>query len=130
MVENGRELYIIAGGSGTQAEISSPNGFSINVAERLWKVILVLDRPGQSIADVTSNTMAFAIDIPNIDPEQENPQPNSWQDYVISVQDLEDRLQQQISHNSYDFLTNIPTEIQEAIKNRPLAEIRQWLNTV
>ncbi|MEH2422201.1 MAG: hypothetical protein V7K48_15185 [Nostoc sp.] len=42
-----------------------------NVPEDLWKVIVVLDKPGQGISDVTENTMAFAIDIPNIDPAKD-----------------------------------------------------------
>lgn len=130
LVRNGRELYIIAGGRGTRSDIISQDGFLINVPDRLWKVILVLDTPGQGIADVTANTIAFAIDIPNIDPAADNiVQPTSWRDYVIPVQELENRLQNE-PFNDYDFLSNITTQLQEIIENRPRAEILDWINTV
>ena len=130
LAQEDRELYIIAGGSGTRAQILSEDDFEINVPERLWKVVLVLDEAGLGITDVTANTMAFALDIPNINPvEDEEIEPNSWRDYVISVQELENRLEEQPSDNSYDFLSNIPTEIQEIIENRPIGEIRAWIET-
>ncbi|MEW6499513.1 MAG: hypothetical protein AB1589_44675, partial [Cyanobacteriota bacterium] len=74
--------------------------------------------------------MAFAVDMPNINPVDDiEIQPDSWRDYVISVGELENRLQQQSSHNDYDFLTNIPTELQDLIENRTTQEIRQWIDS-
>jgi endonuclease G len=132
LVRDDRELYIMAGGTGTRAEIISQDGFLINVPERLWKVVLVLDEPGQSAADITRNTMAFALDIPNInprqDPDRQDPSPNSWRDYVIPVRELENRLQEQPAHNSYDFLSNIPREIQDIVESRPMGDIMGWIN--
>ncbi|NES94131.1 MAG: hypothetical protein F6K32_02710 [Desertifilum sp. SIO1I2] len=129
LVRSGRELYIIAGGRGERAQILSQEGFWISVPERLWKVVLVLDRPGQGLADVTSNTMAFAVDIPNINPANDNPQINNWQNYVISVDELETLLQQQPLPDNYNFLSNIPTDIQEIIESRSRTEIRQWIDS-
>jgi endonuclease G, mitochondrial len=127
LVNAGKELYIIAGGTGTRAEISSPQGFKINVPDRLWKVVLVLDKPGQGISDVTSSTMAFALDIPNIDPATDTQiNPTSWKDYVVSVQDLEDELKQ----DGFDFLSNIPDLEEELIENRLRQSILQWIDTV
>ncbi|MEH2445416.1 MAG: hypothetical protein V7K18_06450 [Nostoc sp.] len=33
--------------------------------ESIWKVVLVLDKPGQGISDVTEDTLAFALYLPN-----------------------------------------------------------------
>jgi DNA/RNA endonuclease G (NUC1) len=57
----GRELYIIAGRDGENGTINSPNGYQLIVPSHLWKVVLVMDRPGQNIADITQNTTAFAV---------------------------------------------------------------------
>jgi DNA/RNA non-specific endonuclease len=126
LLEDGRELYIIAGTRETKTNLVSPQGFDINVPERLWKVVIVLDKPGQTIADVDENTMAFAIDLPNIDPEKDTAvNPTDWRDYVISVEELENYLALQ----NYNFLSNIPTETQKVIEERPKTEILQWINT-
>ena len=64
------------------------------------------------------------IDIPNIDPDEDNTvDPDNWKDYVIPVQTLENRL-----GTNYDFLSNVPTEIQETIENRERDEIIDWIN--
>lgn len=89
-----------------------------------------MNSPEQGIADVTANTMAFAIDIPNINPADDPlVLPTSWRDYVIPVQELENRLDNEL-FNDYDFLSNIPMEIQEIIENRTRAEILSWIDTV
>ena len=130
LVQNDRELYIIAGGRGTQAEILSPNDFWINVPEHLWKVILVLDRPGQGVEDITENTMAFAVDMPNINPTDDDPRPTSWRDYVIPVRQLENLLAEQSLPENYDFLSNIPTDLQNTIENRRRQDIINWIDSV
>lgn len=60
----GRELYIIAGRDGMDG-IPPANGYEVSIHSYLWKVVLVMERPGQGIADVTKNTIAFAVFIPN-----------------------------------------------------------------
>lgn len=104
--------------------LRSPNGYDIGVPNHLWKVIVVMDQPGQTIADVDENTMAFAIDIPNINPDDDAIDPDNWKDYVIPVQTLENRL----GITKYDFLSNVSTEIQEKIENRDRDEILSWIN--
>ncbi|MEO1671960.1 MAG: DNA/RNA non-specific endonuclease, partial [Cyanobacteria bacterium J06631_2] len=126
LVQGGKELYIIAGGQGQKSTLDARSGdFKINVPERLWKVIVVMDKPGQTIADVDEGTMAFAIDIPNINPVDDPINPNDWKDYVIPVQTLENRL----GTTEYDFLSNIPTEIQKKIESRDRNEILNWINS-
>jgi PKD repeat protein len=105
---------------------------------------LILDRTGLNVSDITqSNTIGFAIDLPNavvdIDPVTGNPvaidpvtgKPRSvapytnedWRNAIISIKDLEDL-------TKYDFLTNLPGQIQNAIKNRTVAKIKGDLLTL
>ncbi|MEL7418320.1 MAG: DNA/RNA non-specific endonuclease [Cyanobacteria bacterium J06555_3] len=127
LVKRGKELYITAGGYNNADDFSSilrsPNGYDIGVPNHLWKVIVVMDQPGQTIADVDEDTMAFAIDIPNIDPDDDAINPNDWKDYVIPVQTLENRL----GTTEYDFISNVPTEIQEKIETRDRDDILGWI---
>jgi endonuclease G len=113
--QQNKELYVIAGRDGQRSTFTS-GGIDISVPEHTWKVVLQLE-PGQGIADVTRDTIAFAVDIPNYsatervspgDPESPLWSRN-WRDYVVSINDLE-------AITGYDFLSNIPTDIQEWIE--------------
>ncbi|MEH2231042.1 MAG: DNA/RNA non-specific endonuclease [Nostoc sp.] len=68
--KKGKELYIIAGGTGTGGE--GTNGFKstftgrssknqINVPASSWKVILILDKPGLGLTGVTKATRVIAV---------------------------------------------------------------------
>ncbi|NJO93190.1 MAG: DNA/RNA non-specific endonuclease [Hydrococcus sp. RM1_1_31] len=64
IVENqNKELYIIAGRDGYTSKVISSK--RIIVPESVWKVVLVLDKPGMGINDVTKDTLAFGIYLPN-----------------------------------------------------------------
>lgn len=99
---------------------------------------MVMDEPGQTLADVNENIMAFAIDLPNIDPENDLVRdangnlikPDDWKDYVISVRELETRLQQDEEESGldYDFLSNVAPSIQDIIENREKEDILKWIN--
>ena len=67
LVASGNELYIIDGGYGTKTDLPPDSIFQtngINVPERLWKVIVVM-QPGQHISDLDKSTKIIAVDIPN-----------------------------------------------------------------
>ena len=106
----GKEAYIIAGRDGQDNTVpllpETDDGYQVSVPSHVWKVVLVMDKPGLGIQDVTENTVAFAVDIPNTDFTAGVP----WTDYVVSINDLEDA-------TGYDFLSNIPKEIQESIED-------------
>ncbi len=130
-------LYIIAGGYGQKSTLSSPNNFDIAVPEHIWKVIVVMDNPGQTIADINQNTIAFAIDLPNINPATDRDingnllNPNDWKDYIVSVRELEARLNQYEATSGlhYNFLSNISTKIQDDVENVDINVILNWINT-
>ena len=106
-----KELYIVAGSygvggigsSGSLDAIVTPSG-NITVPERTWKAILVLDNPGDGIADVTTDNRIIAVDIPN----EQNISTN-WQDFLVSVDDLE-------LATGLDLFSNLPDDIEAVIE--------------
>jgi DNA/RNA endonuclease G (NUC1) len=134
-----KEVYIIAGRDGqTSTNLSDKN---INVPSHVWKVVLIMDRPGQGVTDIKASTLAFAIDLPNpviFDPKAINQltqQPGAyigqdpdseWRKAIVSVRDLE-------GATGYNFFSNITDSIQDAIetdeKRDLLARIEKMLPT-
>jgi large repetitive protein len=138
-----KELYIIVGRHGQavdqygkpillpeydlekEYEPNNPSDIpnKVSVPESVWKVVLVLDRPGQGIADVTKDTLAFAVntDNINIDPDKD------WTKTGITANGLPigliniDKLEE---ITGYDFLSNLTTEIQESIEGRKYPDLK------
>ena len=98
LVEQGKELYIIAGGEGRKEAIA--NG-KVVVPQTTWKVVLVMDEP-----TVTENTRAIAVQMPN----NESVARTDWTDYRVSVDEIE-------AATGYDFLSNLPQDIQAQIES-------------
>lgn len=104
LVEEGKELYIIAGPEGRGRAIA--NG-RVTVPRYTWKIIVVLDRPGSGLRDITADTRAIAVRMPNT----QRVANTAWRDYRVSIDVLE-------TATGYDFLSNLPAGIQEAIESR------------
>jgi endonuclease G len=102
--QQGKELYIIAGPEGKKEAISSGK---VTVPTKTWKIIVVLDRPGQGVAGVTANTRVIAVEMPNT----QGIRNKNWQIYRTTVRKLE-------AATGYNFLSNVPTSIQNVIENR------------
>lgn len=101
LVEQGKELYIIAGGEGKKEVIGRGK---VTVPQDTWKVIVVLDQPGTA---VTANTRVIAVRIPN-DQSVAN---TDWKQYRVSVDEIE-------KTTGLDFLLNVSPEIQAKIESR------------
>ena len=99
LVSKGKELYIVAGGANIAKKIAQGK---IIVPQYTWKVILVLDKPG---ADITPATPTIAVWIPN----NEQVERTDWQDYLVSVDEVEKR-------TGYNFFASIPRAIQKQIE--------------
>ncbi|MGJ0608023.1 DNA/RNA non-specific endonuclease [Cylindrospermopsis raciborskii] len=99
LVEQGKTLYIIAGTWGSQGKINN----LVNIPKYTWKIIVVLDRPSR-ISDVTPNTQVIAVNIPN-----QEELDNDWKKFLTTVDQIE-------KLTKYDFLSNVPTPIQDVIK--------------
>ncbi|MEH2247828.1 DNA/RNA non-specific endonuclease [Nostoc sp.] len=74
--DENKEIYIVAGGDGQAVDKYgvpiTPLSNKIIVTKNVWKVVLVLDKPGQGISDVTNDTLAFALALylPNVNKNQ------------------------------------------------------------
>jgi DNA/RNA endonuclease G (NUC1) len=147
-----KEFYIIAGRDGQAVDqFGTPLYLSnkVSVPENVWKVVLVLDKPGLGISDLTKETLAFAVRLPNtaIDytgtddryfditrdasgniiakiPKKVAQDPdNDWTQKIINVDELE-------YITGYNFLSNIPIEIQEAIEKQTVGDIKAKLRAI
>jgi endonuclease G len=103
LVNQGKELYIIAGGVGEKGTLKG----KVTVPAQTWKVIAVLDRPELGVSGVTANTRMIAVMMPNSN-EVAN---TDWKDYLVSVDKVE-------KVTGYDFFSNVPKSIQDAIESR------------
>jgi endonuclease G, mitochondrial len=104
LVNQGKELYIIAGVEGKKETLA---GGRITVPARNWKVIVVLDRPGLSIAGVTRDTRVIAVDMLNDTGIKET----DWTSYKTTVKQIE-------AATGYDLLSNVPIDVQSVIESR------------
>ena len=106
LAQQGKELYIVSGGYGNTRSIGKGN-VKITVPDRVWKVIVVMDKMELNASDVTANTRIIAIDMPN----QQGIKDTDWRKYRVSVDLIEERA-------GYDLLTNVASEVQVQIEGK------------
>lgn len=112
VVNQGKELYIIAGSYGTGGTGSNgtrttiANG-NVTVPARTWKVIVVLNRPNSGASSVTTSTRVIAVNIPNT----QGVRNADWRNYRVSVDSIE-------VNTGYNFLSNVSTSTQSVIESR------------
>lgn len=116
LAEQGKELYITAGGigeggTGTRGKQTSIAKGTVSVPAALWKVIVVLDRPGLSLESITANTPVIAVIMPN----QQGIKMANWQTYRTSIDAIENQ-------TGYDLLSNLAEPIQAALE----AKVSAW----
>ena len=104
LVAQGKELYIVAGVYGERGTIGDNK--QITVPDNTWKVVVVLDKPGQGVQGVSENTRVIAVDVTN----RKNTSSN-WQKYRVSVDQLE-------AKTGYDFLSQVPSSVQKKIESK------------
>ncbi|MBD2213697.1 DNA/RNA non-specific endonuclease [Calothrix sp. FACHB-156] len=112
VVNQGKELYIISGSYGTGGTGSNgtkttiANG-NVTVPSRIWKVIVVLDRPNSGASSVTTSTRVIAVNTPNI----QGVRTANWKNYRVSVDSIE-------LTTGYNLLSNVSTSVQSTIEAR------------
>lgn len=111
LVEEGFELYIVAGPYGMGGE--GVKGFSnfifqerIQVPEYVWKVILVLPKGEDDLQRISSTTRVIAVKMPNVQSIV-----SDWTTYRVSVDELE-------KLTGFDFLNALPIPIQKELEKR------------
>ena len=102
----GKELYIIAGGVGSQGRIG--NG-KINVPEACWKIVVVLPRGKGDLGRINARTPVYAVLMPNRDEKKISS--SAWNEHAVSI----DRLEQ---FTGYDFLSSVPDDIEKALERK------------
>lgn len=110
LAREGKELFIVAGGHGeggmgTKGFATEIGRSKVSVPATLWKVVVVLDRPGLGNRGVTEKTRVIAVNMPNVTGIQRK----SYKDYLTTVDALEEL-------TGYDFLSDVPEEIQKVIE--------------
>lgn len=110
LVRQGKELYIIAGsagegGMGIKGKRTTIGKGKIAVPATLWKIVVVLDRPGLSIDSITATTPVLAVIVPN----RQGIKETSWQSYRTSIDAIE-------ALTGYDFLSNLPEPVEALIE--------------
>lgn len=111
LLNEGKEMYIIAGGYGTGGSGSNggnnnsiANG-KINVPAHFWKIVVILTVGENDLSRINADTKIIAVDMPN----QQDVNQYSWQHYQTTVDQLE-------AATGYDFLSNVPVKVQAALE--------------
>jgi endonuclease G, mitochondrial len=111
LMNAGNELYVYSGGYGTGGTGSLGGvtntiaGGAITVPSNYWKVIVVLPQGTNDVARVTTSTRVIAVNMPN----NQTVNAQTWGYYRVSVASLQSIL-------GYNFLSNVPTSIQNVIE--------------
>jgi hypothetical protein len=111
----GKELYVVMGGHGTGG--TGDNGLKETIAEGhvtvpnvTWKVVLVLAQGTDDVNRVTGTTRTIAVIMPNSNTSNgTNIRDDNWQDYIVSVDEVE-------SLTGYDFFSNVADAVENGIE--------------
>jgi len=112
IVNEGNELYIVAGPQGTGG-IGSESGSvvttiangHVEVPANTWKVAVVLSQGDNDLSRINCSTRTIAVIMPNI----QGIRGDDWHDYLTTVNAVE-------TLTRYDFFSNLPEPIQRCIQ--------------
>jgi endonuclease G len=105
LVQQGKELYIVAGPVGRKGSIGRKE--KIAVPAKNWKVIVVLDRQGLGMQGVNTNTRTIAVMMPN----SGSVKGKGWKSFRVSVARVE-------RETGLNFLSNVSPQVQQAIESK------------
>ncbi len=110
LARQGKELYIIAGGYGEggiglKGKRTAIAAGKITVPDQLWKIVVVMDRPGLGVESLKTETPVIAVIMPN----QQGIKEMAWKSYRTSIDAIEQL-------TGYDFLTTVPEPIQSVLE--------------
>jgi endonuclease G, mitochondrial len=104
-VELGKELQIIAGVYGNKGTIGKTQ--KITVPETVWKVVLIMDKPGLSPSEIGPKTKIIAIEIPN----EQGIKTEGWGKYLVTVDSIE-------AKTGFDLLNALPVDVQAKLESK------------
>lgn len=105
LVRLGKEIYIYCGGVGSKGFLDSGR---VNIPEKTWKVILVLEAGENDLQRITDSTRTIAVVMPN-----DNAligMYDDWKKFRVSVDDVEEL-------TKLDFFKNVPKHLQKKIES-------------
>jgi len=110
LLEQGNELYIIAGnygkgGVGENGYANTIEDGNITVPQSLWKVIVVLEEGNNDLERINQATRVIAVDMEN----DENVIGINWGEFRVSIDEIE-------AKTDLDLLSNLPEEIETEIE--------------
>jgi endonuclease G len=105
LVSKGKELYIYAGGYGSQGTIDDGH---VTIPSHTWKVIMVLESGDNDLNRVTTTTRLIGVDMPNNNDQISRT--DDWKSYRICVDSIEAR-------SGFDFFSNVPVSVQAIIES-------------
>jgi endonuclease G, mitochondrial len=104
-VELGKELQIIAGVYGNKGAIGKTQ--KITVPATVWKVVLIMDKPGLSPSQIGPKTKVIAIEIPN----EQGIKTEGWGKYLVTVDSIE-------AKTGFDLLNALPVDVQAKLESK------------
>lgn len=102
MARRDGNLFIIAGQYGASGKVKN----KITVPTNFWKIIVVLP-PGADFSAINKDTRVIAVDMPNITGIKEK----NWREYRTTIRQIEQK-------TGYNFLSNLPQNIQNSIETK------------
>lgn len=102
LARRGHDVYTVAGVYGDKGRLRK----KITIPTNCWKILIVV-RAGSTLQDIDQSTRVIAVDMPNT----KGIANTRWKDYLTNVRTLEQR-------TGYNFLSNLPPELQETLENR------------
>jgi endonuclease G len=110
LANQGKELYIIAGATGTggvgeRGPRTTIGQGRVTVPEFVWKIIVVADRPITSAEEIEAGDRVIAVILPNV----EGIRGNDWQQYRQSVDQIEQL-------TGYDFLSAVQDDVEASLE--------------
>jgi endonuclease G len=106
LANEGKELYIVAGGVGSAKRIGHGK---VNVPQECWKVVVVLPQGDGDLSRVSANTRVIAVTMPN----QQNSEVEhaDWPQYATSVAQIE-------KETGFDFFSNLPANVRRQLETK------------
>lgn len=124
LARQGKELYIVAGsagigGTGMKGKQTTLANGAVTVPATLWKIVVVLERPGLTLDSIMQTTPIIAVLMPN----QQGIKETNWTSYRTSIDAIEQL-------TGYDFLSNLDEPIQAVLEAKSVAARPNALTTV
>ncbi len=92
-------LYIIAGQYGEKGKLKN----KVTIPTNFWKIVIAVPMGG----NINKDSRIVAVDMPNVDGIADK----NWRDYRTTVRQIEQK-------TGYNFLSNLPADVQSILKSR------------